>query len=336
MRTLLECFLFFLVWINLVVHGNCWGVVETPAQQQATPIWFHPSSSTTTTAKKNSASTVHRTNDNLSHASSASTSSCVVFLHGRLEAEPGDDAPFPRPAVLYRDFCHGLAHVLQQPVLMVEYHHLLASTTRFLGREPRSWELGPLSRSIFRTIVHELSGNNGNSHNDDSATNDCATVVPFSNMILVTFSMGAAMGLKFLHHAPTVLPPGIKISHVVLVEPVWRCWLSLVVRTPSTLWTSDDDDSNNDAPAVWALWGTHDSETLTDSGRNVAAALRPLLPHVVTHSIPGANHWYILNHDIAFARTGLPDNKNGLSTDILQRKALQLIADACLDQDGQQ
>lgn len=121
------------------------------------------------------------------------------------------------------------------------------------------------------------------------------------------------MGLKLLHdqqhrqpHPPPRMP---MISKLILMEPVWRCWLSLASREVPIVSTSTGSSSCQ----CLAIWGTCDRDTLMDSGQSVKGALRPLLPEVETRSIRGGNHWYILNDTVEYATEGLISNDKGIS-----------------------
>ena len=202
--------------------------------------------------------------------------SCVVFLHGRLESDPGEP-PFPPPNVLYRQFCSSIVASLDMPVLQIDYHKILSKK---LGKERRTWQMGPISQAIADSITKEL-------HNKETS------------IILITFSMGAAMGMKLLQNAETLFShQNLTITRLVLIEPVWRCWLSLVPH----------DKPISDVPAL-AVFGSLDKDTLTDSGKNVHGSLRPLLSNLTTVRLHGGNHWYILNSDLPVSWNGIREDE---------------------------
>ena len=236
------------------------------------PFWFSPST--------------------LPAQTKGTTNEVVVFLHGRLEAEPGEVA-FPPPAELYNDFCTALADALDAPVLMVDYHDTLASK---LSQEPRTWTWGPICQQIASVVTREIG-----------SSNKCANCC---GIVLVTFSMGAAMGLKLLAGGLSAM----QINKTILIEPVWRCWLSLAPRNVPI----------SQVPTL-AVWGTLDKDTLTDSGRNVSAALRPLLPNLQTHTLEGANHWYILNADIIASAELLQPNRPTQAPVALQKELATIV-----------
>ena len=243
-----------------------------------------------------------------------------IFLHGRLEADDKDpkQPPMlpPPPAELYSQFCESLARETKSPVLMVDYHEVLAS---HLGQEPKTWQLGPVSRSIAGCIENE--------------TRDLPMVFPEGeerSIILVTFSMGAAMGLKLLQRQQqlqAILPIVPRIHKIILVEPVWRCWLSLAAREQPIV-SHSTSDGNNVVPACLAVWGTLDRDTLMDSGKSVQGSLRPLLPQVETKALQGGNHWYILNDNVPFVKQGLLQNDKGVisAPRVLRRELVKEIA----------
>lgn len=211
--------------------------------------------------------------------------SCIIFLHGRLEAENGKP-PFPPPSRLYQQFCTSLAKSMNEPVLLVDYHEILSQQ---LGKEPRTWQRGPIAQSVMDVVESEMSGlmdSNRDWKGGDSNNRQQIDVT------LVTFSMGAVMGLKLLQWYETSagqLAP-VRICKMALVEPVWRCWLSLVPR----------DEPISHIP-VLPIYGTNDSETLTDSGVGGGqSVLQLLLPNLAVHELKEGNHWYIVNDDIVF------------------------------------
>jgi hypothetical protein len=252
---------------NFVLEAHCLSLDRSTVAGWGHPVWFptsSPSSSSNSVLKK------------------TKETSCVVFLHGRLEAESGEP-PFPPPRQLYQQFCHSMADACGQSVLMVEYDQLLST---HLGKEPRNLRPGPISQFIFDTVEAELSPREPY-HSDSIATE------PIS-ISLVTFSMGAAMGLKLLHRYQK-RPQGENqsrfipsIEKLVLIEPVWRCWLSLIpTSTPIS-----------ETIPVLVIYGSDDEETLTDSGQNVQGSLQTILPNLTVQELKGGNHWYILNANL--------------------------------------
>lgn len=230
------------------------------------------------------------------------SNSCIVFLHGRLEAE-AHEPPFPPPPNLYSHFCSSLAKRSRQKVLMVDYHEGLSS---HLGKEPRSWELGPISQSIIDCLNQQFA------HHEEISLID-----------IVTFSMGAAMGLKTIRHASDKLVPDSKfsVSKMILIEPVWRCWLSIAMTHSNEFLTIP----------VLAIWGTLDRDTLIDSGNSVERSLTPLVSDrslLSAVSLNGGNHWYILNEDIVYASKGLPKADDAKSPSELREELMDLIIEA--------
>lgn len=230
--------------------------------------------------------TIHFSN---SHSQDTSANQpLIVFLHGRLEAD-AEEAPYAAPSKLYNDFLEKLP-----PTHLVEYDKELAEP-RKLAREPRDLRIGPISSSLQDSIQDILS-----KHADGSRKVD----------LLITFSMGAAMGFKLLHHCPEVF------DRVVLIEPVWRCWLPFVVSNPRPICN---------VPTL-ALYGTNDALTRDDSGKSVLGSLRAFFSNLKVVPIQGGNHWGILNEDVAISKEGLADN---LTPAQLQDEMFALIEQFC-------
>ena len=243
---------------------------------------------------KSSSDTRQKQSSESPESSSSSTQSrLVIFLHGRLESEPGVGNVYPPPRQLYSNFLNRLVDKFPSDdkegtttsLLMVEYDELLS---KHLSKEPRDLQLGPVSSAILECIRKELVvvGKAGEDDDDDDEQ-------PISRrrrrqqVTLITFSMGAAMGLKLLSNTEWFLSKSVLIENVVFIEPVWRCWLPFVVSNPKVI---------ADIPAL-AIIGSNDKDTLIDSGRNVKRALQPFLPNVQVVEIDGGNHWYILNEE---------------------------------------
>lgn len=222
----------------------------------------------------------------------------VAFLHGRLEPDVGE-APYARPAELYGDFCRSLAERLppaaahddgtstsSSSVLLVDYEDILE---RELKREPRDLRLGPVSSAVAEDVRDAVLGIGGGDDDDASGGEEQET----RRIVLVTYSMGAAMGLKLLAHHFDDDDPSLRrkleIERVILIEPVWRCWLPFAVSSPRII---------AEVPAL-ALYGTEDELTKLDSGGSVAGSLRPFLPNLETVPLEGGNHWGIVSEDVA-------------------------------------
>jgi pimeloyl-ACP methyl ester carboxylesterase len=201
--------------------------------------------------------------------------------------------------------------------LLVDYHDILSTT---IGREPRTWQRGPISQSIADLVANEMDYRRVDQHYTTSEEES-------STIVLVTFSMGAAMGLKLVQEdAKSLLPDdnNANISSLVLIEPVWRCWLSLAPR----------DRPIAEIPTL-AVWGTNDRDTLTDSGKSVPRSLRPLLSNLTTKSLEGANHWYILNDNVSVSLWGLPQGHTRRATQVLRDELIQCIAEFCQTKEGE-
>mmetsp|Transcript_12948 Transcript_12948/g.37970 ORF Transcript_12948/g.37970 Transcript_12948/m.37970 type:complete len:325 (-) Transcript_12948:800-1774(-) len=250
----------------------------------------------------------------------------VVFLHGRLEPDVGED-PYAPPEKLYADFCRSLADRvpdtggLMSPsgVILVDYADVLASR---LNREPRNLRLGPVSSAIAETLLETMMTRNeiiGNKNENGEYQQQ----PPRRKLILVTYSMGAAMGLKLLNHLSVSLDHSLsnvaEVDRVVLIEPVWRCWLPFASSSPQII---------TNIPAL-ALYGTDDSLTRDDSGRSVLGSLRPFLPNLEVASLEGGNHWGILSEDASggdIASEGLNEDR---SPDDLRKEMVDRICQFC-------
>ena len=248
----------------------------------------------------------------------------VVFVHGRLEAEDGE-APFAAPAELYSDFCRGLAETMepsqQEPkasVLLLEYDNLLSKE---LPREPRDLSYGPVSSALAEAIsTHVLLP-----REKAQSTTAEGREHKASQLVLISFSMGASMALKLLHNSDALKEA---LTYVVLIEPVWRCWLPFAVSGPRPILAAGDTAS----PSVLALYGTRDDQTQVDSGGSVKGSLRPLLPDLETLSLKGGNHWGILTEAVAgeIARERLLENgPEAMTPTRVQANMITAIATFC-------
>jgi len=224
----------------------------------------------------------------------------ILFLHGRLEPERGED-PIDAPSVLYADFIEDLLSQ-QSPgsvLLMPEYDRLLSQR---LNRESKDLRLGPVSSQL----------------------SDCIDQYISKPVVLISFSMGAAMALKLLKQNTNLRT---FVSHVVLVEPVWRCWLPFAEQEP--LWNTDDERP------VLAIYGTRDKPTLMDSGNSVEGSLRRFFPLKVV-PIENGNHWSIVS-DRTSKREVSPllqkivteDLPDGVHQSEIRKKLVQEIATFC-------
>mmetsp|Transcript_21567 Transcript_21567/g.45492 ORF Transcript_21567/g.45492 Transcript_21567/m.45492 type:complete len:333 (+) Transcript_21567:69-1067(+) len=232
--------------------------------------------------------------------------SLVVFVHGRLEADPvSDGMDIPRPAELYSDFCNGLADETKKDVLLVDYHEHYKDW----GREPRDLGLGPVTSAIGEAIRNHI------------ATTTFRTDTATPKITLVSFSMGAAIVLKLLGSDPTFQPATLsssllgssegvlQVEKLILVEPVWRCWLPFAVARATEAGYSPSNNNNNGGVGIskipsLALVGTRDEEVQHDCGgagmggsgpRNsseaVVRTLRPFLSNVSAIDVTGGNHF---------------------------------------------
>ena len=227
--------------------------------------------------------------------SDSQQSPLVIFLHGRLEAEPGETA-YPPPNKLYGDFIERLRKKLPSDgtgLLLLEFDEILSK----LSTEPRDLRLGPISSAISESICNVIAPETSQQHK--------------KTLTLITFSMGAAMGLKLLNTGFSE-----RIEKVVLIEPVWRCWLPFAVSSPKIIC---------DVPTL-ALAGSKDKDTMVDSGRSVQRSLKPFLPNLEVVELKGGNHWCILNDEFIISKEGLAPNK---TPGELQNEMVENIACFC-------
>mmetsp|Transcript_15018 Transcript_15018/g.36942 ORF Transcript_15018/g.36942 Transcript_15018/m.36942 type:complete len:874 (-) Transcript_15018:1942-4563(-) len=233
---------------------------------------------------------------------------CLVFLHGRLELEehnrnrnksgdshrnPDKSARLPPPRILYWEFLSKLSSAFasafssslnvvadadtktstvgdansEVDILMIDYTTLLS---KYLSKEPRSWEFGTVTKQVSKLISDEIHGRYVKPNMKEKP--------PIMNVGLITFSMGAAIGLKILHNQQKRQTENDQLlfsfSHAILLEPVWRCWLAMASRMDTSM--DEIQDIRNELKLL-AVCGTKDNDTLLDSGGNVGRALRTIL-----------------------------------------------------------
>ena len=245
----------------------------------------------------------------------------VVFIHGRLEADSSvENIRIPRPSVLYSEFCKGLAKT--KNVLLPEYHEHYSEWRR----EPRELCLGPVSSAVGEAIRNHASGS-------FVATGRRGNNNPPVKVTLVSFSMGAAILLKLLENESILSSQEVEIEKVVLVEPVWRCWLPFAVsRSVEARYSTtsrDKDLTVSNAPAL-AIVGTNDEEVQHDSGggckNSVARSLRPFLSNLTVIDIEGGNHFGLCSGVAEFAEDGLPVS---MSPNDLREEIIGHISEFC-------
>jgi len=252
----------------------------------------------------------------------------VIFLHGRLEANAGENMSIPEPSELYGDFLSELSNQLppQSQVLIPAYHEQYSEWKR----EPRDLTSGPVTSAISRVIHDHLVG----------IDPSLQAAMP-RHLTLISFSMGAAIMLKLLANDPMLHLStnqsdndrndctnrvDIKRLKLILIEPVWRCWLPFAVSEASS---SIGDPTRRSSivishlPAL-AIAGTKDEEVRHDSGcmgqnsmDGVRRSLRPFLPNVQVAEIEGGNHFGALCSGVEDV-TGEVELE-GLRTDIVER-----------------
>jgi hypothetical protein len=251
---------------------------------------------------------------------STSPPELVIFLHGRLEADAGENISIQEPSELYGDFLSELSNQLppQSQVLMPAYHEQYSEWKR----EPRDLTLGPVTSAISRVIHDHLAG-------IDSSPQ---SAMPY-HLTLISFSMGAAIMLKLLANDPMLCDWNDSTNRVdtkrlklILIEPVWRCWLPFAVSEASSSIGDPTRRSSiivSNLPAL-AIAGTKDEEVRHDSGcmgqnsmDGVRRSLRPFLPNVQVAEIEGGNHFGALCSGVEDV-TGEVELE-GLRTDIVER-----------------
>lgn len=152
----------------------------------------------------------------------------VIFLHGRLEADDDEDIFIPDPSQLYSNFLSGLSQKLpaNSQILMPSYHEHYKDWKH----EPRDLTLGPVTSAISQAIRDHLI-----STEQDSI-----------KLTMISFSMGAAILMKLLANDPILstaknseVDVGINcrvgVQRLILIEPVWRCWLPFAVAGAASL-----------------------------------------------------------------------------------------------------
>ena len=212
----------------------------------------------------------------------------IIFLHGRLEADEHEsNISIPDPSELYIDFLSNLYDKLppNSQILMPAYHEHYKDWKR----EPRDLTLGPVSSAIGQAIHDHIEEMQFRWGNDPVK----ATVI--------SFSMGAAVLLRLLANGPILSGKKscVEIQRLILIEPVWRCWLPFAVSEANTRIGDPAKCATaiSDVPAL-AIAGSGDDEVRCDSGcmgqRNmdcVRRSLKPFLPSVRVAEIEGGNHF---------------------------------------------
>ena len=209
----------------------------------------------------------------------------IIFLHGRLEADEHEsNISIPDPSELYIDFLSNLCDKLppNSQILMPAYHEHYKDWKR----EPRDLTLGPVSSAIGQAIHNHVE----EMHEPIKAT-------------VISFSMGAAVLLKLLANDPILSRKKscveIHVQRLILIEPVWRCWLPFAVSEANKRIGDPTKGATaiSDVPAL-AIAGSGDDEVRCDSGcmgqRNmdcVRRSLKPFLPSVRVAEIEGGNHF---------------------------------------------
>ena len=180
----------------------------------------------------------------------------VIFLHGRLEADDHESSmSIPEPSDLYADFLSSLSEKLP-----VNYHILMPAYHKHYKdwrREPRDLTLGPVSSAIGQVIHNHIEEMQLLSENEPI------------KVTMISFSMGAAFLLKLLANDPILLRTKscVDIQRLILIEPVWRCWLPFAVSEATSLLgdSSKGATSISDVQTL-AIAGTNDDEVKCDSG----------------------------------------------------------------------
>lgn len=215
--------------------------------------------------------------------------SLIIFIHGRLESDSPDES-IPNPKDLYRDFCVGLADKASQDILLPQYHEHY----RDWRKEPRDFGVGPVSNLVSKAIRDHIMEK---SNNIDNQNDNLQQSRPKMTITLISFSMGAAILLKLLKSDPFLSSSTmIEIDKLILIEPVWRCWVPFAVSEASSSMTKMSGDATtlvSDIPAL-ALAGTNDDEVWHDSGggkNGVARSLRPFLSNLSAIEVEGGNHF---------------------------------------------
>jgi len=249
----------------------------------------------------------------------STSSSLVVFIHGRLDVEDSSTINIPRPSVLYSEFCKGLATT--KDVLLVDFHEHYNEW----GKESRDLSLGPVSSAVGEAIRKYIVSTS--SPLPDSN-------YPPTKVTLISFSMGTAILLKILENESTFFSQSsnsmVEIENIILVEPIWRCWLPFAVSraAESVYSTNKIDVAVSNVPAL-ALVGTNDVDVRNDSGGGpncVKRSLRHFLPNLSVTDIEGGNHFGICSEVPLFSEEGL---SMGMSTDNLRKGIIDRVTSFC-------
>ena len=192
--------------------------------------------------------------------------------------------------------------------------------------EPRDLTLGPVTSAISQVIHDHLK----------STERDAI------KLTMISFSMGAAILIKLMASDPILssaknsgVDVGIKcsvnIQRLILIEPVWRCWLPFAVSKAASLVGDPTRDCIiSDLPTL-AIAGTNDDEVGHDSGcmgqtsmDGVRRSLRPFLPSTKVSEIEGGNHFGALCSGVNdIATDGLGE---GVELSILQNEIIERVA----------
>ena len=256
-----------------------------------------------------------------SQPSNPASNELVIFLHGRLEADDDEDICIPEPFRLYSDFLSSLSNKMpaNSQILMPIYHE----NYKDWKHEPRDLTLGPVTSAISQVIRDHLM----------------STEQESIKLTMMSFSMGAAILMKLMANDPILsaaknseVDVGINcrvdIQRLILIEPVWRCWLPFAVAEAASLIGDPTSCMISDLPTL-AIAGTNDDEVGYDSGcmgqknmDGVRRSLRPFLPNVHVEEIEGGNHFGGLCsgvNDIATAGLGEGVELSYLRNEIIER-----------------
>ena len=255
---------------------------------------------------------------------SPSSNELVIFLHGRLEADDDEDIFIPEPSQLYGDFLSGLSQKIpaNSEILMPAYH----AHYQDWKHEPRDLTLGPVTSAISQVIHDHLKSTERDS----------------IKLTMVSFSMGAAILIKLMASDPILssaknsgvdvgINCSVNIQRLILIEPVWRCWLPFAVSEAASLVGDPTRDCIiSDLPTL-AIAGTNDDEVGHDSGcmgqtsmDGVRRSLRPFLPNTKVSEIEAGNHFGGLCSgvdDIAMGNLGEGVTLPSLRDEIISRIA---------------
>jgi hypothetical protein len=250
------------------------------------------------------------------HQSSASSSDLIVFIHGRLDV--GSSYRIPPPPILYSEFCKGLARRSGKDVLLPTYHEYY----NVWREEPRDLGIGPVSSAVGTAIRNHILASKNVSLGGESKKTP-------TKLTFISFSMGAAILLKLLKSDPLFKSDRIQVEKIILVAPVWRCWLTFAVQRQAEARSSrlKELDQTVSTLPVLVLAGTNDIEVEIDSGgiRTVGAALRPFLPILGVIEIEGGNHFGLCTGAKQFSEDRLVDK----NPDDVREQTIYHIAKFC-------